>query len=158
MKYLLLLIPIAISHQLYAQENSIPSASATNYISLYPELLGNSYTFSINAEYAHLFNQERNGIYLRGGAGYIYNGLSYLFEGGFLIGKNRNYLEVGIGYTEAIDTRDNDMIGIRAGYRRMGKRGVLLRISPMLAIMKDEFGTEIWPWAGLSLGYSIPLR
>jgi len=160
MKHLLLLISMTVSHHLLAQDNSITSASASagDYISLYAELIGNSTTVSINAEYAHLYNQERNGIYLRGGVGYIYNGTSFLIEGGFVIGKNRNYLELGLGYTAALDPDDEDMIGIRAGYRRMGKKGFLLRISPMLAIMKYKSGTELWPWAGLSLGYSIPLR
>jgi hypothetical protein len=161
MKQMLPFIFVVISLHVIAQDDKVikETTPRSNYFSIYGELLGNSYTFSVNAEYAHFFNDERNGIYLRGGAGYIYAGTSVLFEGGYLIGKNRNYFELGIGYTEAFDIEDEDMVGIRAGYRRMGKNGFLFRVSPMLAILKYNNGdTEAWPWAGLSLGYSFPLR
>ncbi len=161
MKLVLTLILLLASFRMHAQSDTVfkETIPGSNYLSLYGELLGNSYTLSINAEYAHLFNDKRNGIYLRGGAGYIYYGTSVLFEGGYLIGKNKNYFELGFGYTEAFNTDDEDMVGIRAGYRRMGKNGFLLRVSPMLAILKYKNGDkEAWPWLGLSLGYSFPRR
>ena len=161
MKYLLLFLLLAISFRMNAQDDPVTknASDRSNYVSFYGELLGNSYTLSANAEYAHFFNNKRNGIYIRGGAGYIYYGTSVLFEGGYLIGKNKHYFELGLGYTEASNTDDEDMIGIRAGYRRMGKNGFLLRVSPMLAILKYKNGEkEPWPWLGLSLGYSFPIK
>lgn len=161
MRFQLLITLILLSFFAAAQElkETTDKKDNLNYLSLYPEFGGNSLTVSLNAEYTHLYNDNKSGIYLRGGAGYIYAGTSVLLEGGFLIGKNRNYFDLGFGYTKSIDLDDDNMFTIRAGYRRMGKNGFMFRVSPMLLTFIYLNGnTETWPWAGLSLGYSFPLR
>ena len=128
--------------------------------SVYLEMLGNGAYYSFNYDrLVPLKNREI--LYLRIGGSTasekdsdeIHPG--FIFEAGVLSGGIRHFFDAGIGYTQFIDFPDR-LIALRAGYRFMGTKGLLVKAAPMYIYNTekgDVFGNCFY--FGLSFGYSF---
>jgi hypothetical protein len=98
---------------------------------------------------------------LRGGKGtLLFGGSSTLIESGFLIGKDKKYFDIGLGYTlfDGLNEPKEYFYALRLGYRYQGKKGFLFRIAPLIGRKYESDGSENFFWLGISLGYSFRLH
>jgi len=128
--------------------------------SLYLEILGNGAVYSFN--YDRLFPIKKTmALVLRVG-GNEYHGSqtdekSYNFLGsiGLISGKSRHFVEPGLGYTYFSGSPDR-LIILSVGYRFQGRKGLLVRATPMYinnSEKGDTFGNGLW--FGTSIGFSF---
>jgi len=128
--------------------------------SLYLEILGNGAVYSFN--YDRLFPIKKTmALVLRVG-GNEYHGSqtdekSYNFLGsiGLISGKSRHFVEPGLGYTYFSGSPDR-LIILSVGYRFQGRKGLLVRATPMYinnSQKGDTFGNGLW--FGTSIGFSF---
>lgn len=143
---------------LFTQESK-PTESGMKDIrknSFYTEIMGNAGLISINYERL-LPLGVKTGLGFRIGTGTA-EAWTGLVEVNFIYGQDRNYLETGIGYTDAFDYPDQ-WCSIKLGYRYQGTRGFLFKIAPMYIYnferLKGNFDVFGGIWAGASFGYSF---
>jgi len=111
---------------------------------VYYELFGNGFWHSVNYDRLFPFNQK-SGLVVRGGLSY-YEKVFTLGEINFLTGNQKHHFETGVGYTAF---PEGHVVFFRTGYRYHGKKGFVLRASPLYC------PTEMFFWFGISLGYSF---
>jgi hypothetical protein len=139
------------------EEKPLPDEIA--YIGFYPELAGNGGLLSINIETGIYFKERKGGIYLRMGKGDDYSGIGPVLESGYFMGNGKHYFDSGIGYSDADQSK---YYFTRIGYRYHGKKGLILRLAPMLVYKIERnpgMPTEktFGGTGGLALGYRIPI-
>jgi len=128
--------------------------------SVYLEVLGNGAVYSFN--YDRLIPvKDSLAMFLRVG-GNEYHGMdtnelsfNFLGEAGILYGGSYHFFETGAGFTYFSGSPDR-LIILTTGYRYQGKRGLLIRATPMYIFNTekgDTFGNSLW--IGLSIGYSF---
>ncbi|HSI76331.1 MAG TPA: hypothetical protein VK957_10560 [Lunatimonas sp.] len=145
----------------YAQQNEIPQ-------SIFVEGLGSGIFYSFN--YDSRFSTNSNGWGGRIGIGYISADGDRIYTVplviNYLLGKKRNFLEVGAGVTfiglndrsntnvsSGLVNVENGAIGTLAiGYRRVSSSGFSFRagLTPLIGNFLEEY---FWPQ--LSFGYSF---
>jgi hypothetical protein len=128
--------------------------------SAYLEILGNAAVWSLNYDRIIPLKDEI-AMFLRVG-GNQYHGndtdtLSFNFLGttGILCGGPVHFFETSIGYTYFSGDPDR-LIVLTGGYRFQGRKGLLIRATPMYIYNTekgDTFGNSLW--FGLSFGYSF---
>lgn len=128
--------------------------------SVYFEFLGNGVIYSVN--YDRIFPlKEKLALTGRIGVG-EYHGrdtdtlnFNIIGAAGILYGVHKHYFETGLAYTGMTYYPDN-LISLVFGYRFMGVKGFVVRLTPMYIYNTekgDTFGNSIW--FGFSLGYSF---
>lgn len=128
--------------------------------SVYFEFLGNGVVYSLN--YDRIFPlSEKLALTARIG-GSEYHGsetdtlnFNIIMGAGILYGVKKHYFESGLVYTGMTYFPDN-LISVVAGYRFMGLKGFVIRVTPMYIYNTekgDTFGNSLW--VGFSLGYSF---
>lgn len=151
----------------FSQEDTLTETRAKN--SIYLELGGNGFIYSINYERVVLNLKPNIDILLRGGFEYIPRNFIFPepnepvvvvpFEVGILKGNNGNFFELGGGisfgksfYNNGL-WKDWGMIGVaRIGYRRVKENGSIFRIG-FVPLFEGQDGT--YPWLGISFGKSF---
>ena len=123
--------------------DSIPSDQRNN--SVYYEIFGNGlWVGSLN--YERIIPISPNtGIALRSGLSF-YEKFFPLAEINFLFGREKRYLETGVGYTRF---HEGELIFLRLGYRYSGNKGFLFRAAPIYSV------NQKFLWFGISFGYSL---
>lgn len=157
MKYrntLLLGLMLFVLQSVYAQKQATQA--------VYGEILGNGLTISAN--YDVRFSSKIDSWGARAGVGYFGDGKEYLFSVPVLInrliGKDGNYLELGLGGTFV--TSNSNFLNIKDG-AVTGMASIMYRRQPidggfMWKIGFTPFisGGGITPyWAGVALGYAF---
>lgn len=128
--------------------------------SLYLEMLGNGAVYSFNFD--RLIPIKKTfALVLRVG-GNEYHGSSteeksYNFLGsvGLISGISKHFIEPGLGYTYFTGSPDR-LIVLSFGYRFQGRKGLLIRATPMYinnSQKGDTFGNGLW--FGTSIGFSF---
>jgi len=157
-----LLILSVFSLELIAQD-SISEKSGSVYPrknAVYFEAMGNAAVWSVN--YDRIL-PIKNGfaLLLRAGGNEYHSqdtdelSFNLLGAAGMLYGSRIHFFETTFGYTYFSGSPDR-LMNLTAGYRLMGREGLLIRVSPMYIVNTekgDTFGNNIW--AGLSIGYSF---
>ena len=152
-----LLIAILISVSLSAQESKGQKKDTRTFLdgipknSVYGELGGNGLFGSINYERI-LALPDKVALAPRAGLG-VWAGLIPLIELDFLFGGKHSF-EIGPGYS-VVFAADGSVVTFRAGYRYMGKKGLLIRAAPMLWLGIDNGEAHPLAHLGLSVGYSF---
>lgn len=172
MKKLLYLIIVFIIHSStnFAQNQANNADESTIDLrknSFYIEILGNGGVISINYDRIVPLG-DKSGLGFRIGAGTAgssdtaTSAIAYtaLIEINFLFGKNKHFLETGIGFTNAFVEKETEQwCSIKLGYRYQAKKGFLLKIVPMYIynIKKLDGNSDVFGgiWVGVSLGYSF---
>jgi len=155
-------LSILISNLLYAQDIDIKASEEKNLRknSIYFEILGNAAVWSVNYDRIIPLNNEI-AFFLRVGGNEYHGrdttGLSFNFLGtaGILYGGPIHFLESSLGYTHFLNFPDR-LIILTAGYRLQGRKGLVIRATPMYIYNTekgDTFGNSLW--FGLSFGYSF---
>ena len=156
-KLILLLILVLISFNLFSQEKFNRQAA-------YVELLGSGVIGSVNYDFH--FKPGNDGFGIRGGFGYVPDGLVFPIGLNGLIGKNRIAFEYGVGISAAIllnsvsnvqafSTGIDNFVYIwfaKAGIRVTPKKNGLFfnfHWNPLVNSVETE-----WAWFGLGIGYS----
>lgn len=100
---------------------------------------------------------DQTGLGFRIGAGSA-EALTGLLEVNFLYGRNKHFLETGLGYVNAFSYPDQ-WSTIKLGYRYQGKKGFLLKIAPMyiynFEVLNGNEDVFDGFWAGACFGYSF---
>jgi hypothetical protein len=157
-----ILFHILVSSILNAQDTKInvPGINNLRKNSIYLEILGNAAVWSLNYDRTIPLNNEL-AVFIRAGGNEYHGrdttGLSFNLTGaaGILHGGPVNFLEAGVGYTHFLGFPDR-LIILTAGYRLQGRKGLVIRATPMYIYNTekgDTFGNSLW--FGLSLGYSF---
>jgi hypothetical protein len=144
-------------------QNANPEISGMKSIrknSIYFEFGGNAAFYSVNYDRIIPLNNNR-ALVIRVGGNELHNDrtdtLSFNFLGtaGILCGRHVHFFETSLGYTHF--SRDPDrLIVLTAGYRIQGRRGLVIRVTPMYIYNTEKgntFGNSLW--FGLSVGYSL---
>lgn len=159
---LFLIIHILICSSLNAQDENLKISELKNLKrnSVYFEILGNAAVWSVNYDLIMPL-KDYVAVFIRIG-GNEYHGidtckLSFNFLGttGILYGHNVHFFESSIGYTHFTGYYDR-LVVLTGGYRRQGKKGLIIRATPMYIYNTekgDTFGNSLW--FGLSVGYSF---
>lgn len=159
---LLLIFSLTVPIIMTAQSDSAQTSGLKDIRknSFYVELLGNGAVYSIN--YDRIFPlKEKFALTARIGANEYHGSstdeLSFNFLGGLgiLNGGPRSFLEAGVGFTYFTGEPDR-LIIINFGYRFQGRKGLVLRGTPMIIINTqsgDVFGDGFW--IGFSIGYAF---
>lgn len=114
------------------------------------EIAGNGALFSLSYDRL-LFHQEEQKIYGRAGFGFLFN--IVFIEGSYVYGK-KHCFEQGLSYGHDLTTHW-DMY-YRLGYRFEGKKGLLLRVAPLLHYNMFSGNTNPFDiWYGVSIGTSL---
>lgn len=157
-----LLVLFVFSSALYAQD-TIPDETSTVYPrknSFYFEVLGNAAVWSLNYDRI-LPIKNKFAMLLRVGGNEYHaddsDDLSFNILGaaGILYGTKLHFFESNIGYTYFTASPDRLTV-LSAGYRFMGKKGLVIRASPMYIFNTekvDSFGNGVW--FGFSAGYAL---
>jgi hypothetical protein len=128
--------------------------------SVYIEILGNGAVYSINYDRI-IIQKNMTSLFLRAGGNEYHrrstDELSFNLIGaaGFLYGDPRHFLEAGPGFTYFSGSPDR-LVVLSAGYRFQGRKGLLVRATPMYIFNSekgDTFGNSLW--FGASVGYSF---
>jgi hypothetical protein len=157
-----MLILIFSGSQLPAQDksDSIISLQQIRKNSFYFEFLGNGVIYSINYDRSFPVANKlaifgRLGIGEHHGAEDDVFNLNIIGASGILYGRLKHFLETGVAYTFMTYYPDN-LISITGGYRYLGLKGLVIRITPMYIINTekgDTFGNSLW--FGASIGYAF---
>jgi len=136
-----------------------PGTPATRKNSVYFELLGNGVIYSINYDRLIPLEKGLNLIVRFGGNEYhgVTNSqLSFNFIGsaGLLFGKRVHFFETSFGYTHFLREPDR-LFTLAAGYRLQGRKGLVIRLTPMFIANTQTVDSFGGIWIGLSLGYSF---
>ena len=128
--------------------------------SVYFEFGGNAALYSVNYDRIIPLT-DKMALVLRVGGNEMHSDhtdtLSFNFLGtaGILRGSRVHFFESSLGYTHFLKYPDR-LIAITAGYRLQGRRGLVIRVTPMYIYNTekgDTFGNSIW--FGVSAGYSF---
>jgi hypothetical protein len=135
-------------------ERIIPRKNA-----IYFEAMGNGALYSINYDRIFLLINE-GAVFFRLG-GNEYHGIStenlsfnIIGAAGILIGKHYSFFESSLGYTHFLNEPDR-LIIFTFGYRLQGRKGLLVRATPMIVFNTQTGNTFHGLWFGLSLGYAF---
>jgi hypothetical protein len=127
---------------------------------VYFELAGNAFFYSLNYERS-FYCSERITPFLRGGLFMVRFTLTpkkdaiLVSEAGIRIGSPKHALDLGLGYSNVVGYPD-DYLLCRLGYRFQGKRGLFLRLAPLVYIKRiNTDGVFNGAWWGASLGYAF---
>jgi len=159
---IVLLINILISNFLNGQDSDIrlPQGTTFRKNSIYLEILGNGAVWSLNYDRIIPLKNNNDLVIRAGGNEYhshFTDTLSFNFIGtvGFLTGGPVNFFEASVGYTHFTNGPDR-LIIFTSGYRFQGRKGLVLRFTPMYIYNTekgDTFGNSLW--IGASFGYSF---
>lgn len=157
MKKLFTLILLSFSLAVMAQDAQKLSFRKN---SAYLEVMGNGIIYSIN--YERLFTDNTVKPFIRIGGNEMHFDKSdtlrffLVSEAGIAIGKSKNLLDVSLGYTHPLSELDKDrLFFIRAGFRYMGAKGLLVRFAPMYAVNTLKGDVFSGLWFGAAVGYSF---
>lgn len=119
--------------------------------SVFFEMGGNAYSYSINYDY------KLSHIGFRAGANYFRGGMMRLATMNFFIGRKNNFIEYGIGVINHTNL-SNTFLTMTLGYRYQAG-GLIIRLgfTPIFATAYDT-NQFIWPMAGFSAGYVFKSR
>lgn len=151
---------LSFSPGVMAQESEAKEADPVFHRknSLYFEIMGNAAVWSVN--YDRIIAVKNGfGLVLRAGGNEYHSQhtdqLSFNLIGaaGVVLGAPTHFFESTFGYTHFSSSSDK-LMTLTAGYRFMGRNGLVIRLSPMYIVNTekgDTFGNNLW--FGLSLGY-----
>jgi hypothetical protein len=158
---LLCLLVVCVSVEAQSTSLSTPGLEEHRKNSLFLEILGNGAVYSFNYDRLIPIRKKPLALVLRVG-GNEYHGSkteekSYNLLGsiGLISGISRHFFEPGLGYTYFSGSPDR-LIILSVGYRFQGRKGLLVRATPMYRINSekgDTFGNGLW--FGASIGFSF---
>ncbi|MDB5130839.1 MAG: hypothetical protein JWR02_588 [Mucilaginibacter sp.] len=166
-KLIVLVLAVIIPNFLKAQ-NIISlkrdSLHATRAEDIFFELYGPGLTISAN--YDTRFSQKRDGLGMRIGIGYDgsnNSGVTMLpVQVNYLLGKNNNYFEIGIGLTllsgndDGLDFNNKGTSGLTVGTMTFGYRYQPITGFTFRASINPLFNNANFvPYAGVSFGYTF---
>lgn len=127
---------------------------------VYFELAGNAFFYSLNYERS-FYCSEKITPFLRGGLFMVRFTLTpkkdaiLVSEAGIRIGSPKHALDLSLGYSNVLGYPDDYLLG-RLGYRFQGKRGLFLRLAPLMYIQRiNRDGVFNGAWWGASFGYAF---
>lgn len=153
------IILIFFSSFLIGQNPEKTPANQKRVNAVYVELLGNGGLMSINYDRI-LYSNENSHIFARLGTSEWHaedsneSNWSIIPEIGFLLGKNRHFLDVGFGLTYWTGNQDLYFYP-RFGYRYIGKRGLVIRLAVLSFVINHEPDSFGGYWPGLAVGYGF---
>lgn len=150
---------------------------------VYGEFFGNAQSL-LSVNYEKLINLKNNEYFtfgIRVGAGIARTRFDHKIaynipiEFNTIIGRNKNNLEIGVGYTQIIATSNlNDTIipkvykrnfdyalFFRLGYRLINEKNLVFRVAPLIMFVHDpplDNTLKLQYTIGLSLGYCFNLK
>ncbi|HRZ43394.1 MAG TPA: hypothetical protein P5228_11905 [Bacteroidales bacterium] len=127
---------------------------------VYLELMGNAGFYSLNYERMYPMSSI-SAAFLRVGTSLIdikstpHQDFILAAEAGLRFGSCRHALDFGAGFSNRIGYSDSWIVG-RIGYRFSGRRGLFIRISPLMVIMNlDPQGEFDGYWMAGAIGFSF---
>ncbi len=157
-------LPLAISFLLLAfalnaQIQEPTSSSNVRNNSVYFEALGNGGLFSVNYDRT-VFRKEKINGFIRIGMTEWHSedtdelDIGMIGETGLLFFGPHHYFDTGIGIT--LWSKDLERFIVpRIGYRYVGKKGMLVRVSPAMFIINSEPDSFGGYWFSIAVGYGF---